>query len=166
MHPLFNACRRSCRARRKTGFTLVEIMIVVVIIGLLLAIAFPYFAKARTESTITAFIADLRVATGAFELYSLENGGYPPDRNPGEMPAGMEPYLSGIKWTESTPIGGLWDWDYLTFGNKIGVSVRYTDGGDHDALLQEIDKRIDDGDLSAGKLQKRTSGYIWIIEQR
>ena len=58
---------------RKFGFTLVEIMIVVVIIGLLAAIAIPLFVKARNTSQATACINNLRQLEGAVETYALEN---------------------------------------------------------------------------------------------
>jgi prepilin-type N-terminal cleavage/methylation domain-containing protein len=58
--------------QKNSGFTLVEIMIVVAIIGLLAAIAIPNFVRARTTSQTNACISNLRIIDGAKGQWALE----------------------------------------------------------------------------------------------
>jgi prepilin-type N-terminal cleavage/methylation domain-containing protein len=60
------------------GFTLVEIMIVVAIIGLLAAIAIPSFVNARTKSQTNACINNLRQVSGSKDQYALDKNGTAP----------------------------------------------------------------------------------------
>lgn len=60
------------RFRKNKGFTLVEIMIVVLIIGILLAIAVPNFIQARNTSRTRTCIANLRQIEAAKEQWAME----------------------------------------------------------------------------------------------
>ena len=61
-------------SRSNKGFTLVEIMIVVVIIGLMAAMAIPAFQKVRTSSIEKTCLNDGRLLGAAAQQYFMENG--------------------------------------------------------------------------------------------
>ncbi len=60
--------------KKRAGFTLVEIMIVVAIIALLAAIAVPGFLRARKRSQASKVLNDLRLISAAVDQYAIENG--------------------------------------------------------------------------------------------
>jgi len=61
------------RPKNKAGFTLVEIMIVVLIIGILLAIAIPNFVAAREASRAKACIGNLKQIDSATQQFCMDN---------------------------------------------------------------------------------------------
>lgn len=149
---------------RRTGFTLVEVMVVLGVVAMLAVIAFPAYAAARERSRNVRFASDLRVAAHAFDYYATANGAYPPDKTPGVIPVGMAEYLTKIDWAGQTAIGGRWDWDYLQlqFGCRAGISVYQPTWSA--AQMVKVDALIDDGNLATGEFRARSQGYIYILE--
>lgn len=66
------------KMNREKGFTLIELMIVVAIIGILAAIAIPQFASYRVKAFNSAAKADLHSAQTTFEVFFNDNNIYPP----------------------------------------------------------------------------------------
>lgn len=59
--------------KAKSGFTLVEILIVVVILGILAAIVIPQFTSASTEAKESALVSDLQAIRSQIELYKIHH---------------------------------------------------------------------------------------------
>lgn len=144
---------KGCSQRNQNGFTLVEIMIVVVIIGLLTVLAIPAIQRVQIRAQNTRFISDLRTFSQAFETYALENGTWPPNAGSGIVPSTLVGAISSTAWTTTNTItiGGPWNWDVNRMGIVSGISTM----GITASIIQrlDIDAAIDDGHLSTGRLQ-------------
>ncbi len=65
------------RFKGEKGFTLVELMVVILIIGILVAIAIPVYNAARAKAWTGACQANMRTLDGAIETYYATNEAYP-----------------------------------------------------------------------------------------
>jgi prepilin-type N-terminal cleavage/methylation domain-containing protein len=133
---------------RPAGFTLVEIMIVVVIIGLLAAMAIPAFQRSRQRSQAARLTNDFRQFDSAFQRYLLENGAAPPaSTGPGVVPAGMAGYLP-TAFTLPSPLGGSYMWS----GPSSNIVLLGTSASD--SVMTMVDTALDDGNLATGDFTK------------
>lgn len=91
------------KARAGRGFTLVEIMIVVLIIGILLAIAVPNFVRARESSRTKACISNLKQIDAAKEQWAMDN-----NKSNGDACEMTNLVPNYLKSTPSCPSGGTY----------------------------------------------------------
>jgi type II secretory pathway pseudopilin PulG len=148
---------------RKDGYSVIELLIIVVIISDLALIAVPFFFRARSSAQNTQFMNDLRIAVAGVEMYAAENTRYPVEAAAATVPPGLAIYINKLRWTQPNTLNGSWDWDYQTNGVRAAVSVVLP--ADDDVRMSDIDERMDNGALVTGAFQKKGSRrYSYIIE--
>ena len=154
---------RQARAR-VSGFTLMEILIVVMILGVLAAIVIVQFGNVSEDAERQAFITSVRSFAEAAERFRLDNGEYPEDASSGNLPDGFGDYVTWNQWEGGTPIGGVWDSDDdFGISSAIGVHFNGTGPTRDDSYMQEIDSVLDDGDLSTGFFRKLANDRYYCV---
>jgi type II secretion system protein G len=76
---------------RRKGFTLVEIMIVVALIGILASIAIPNFAAARNTAMRNACVSNLTQLNSAIDMFQIDNNAWP-----GNLTPALDPYMRTV----------------------------------------------------------------------
>ena len=105
------------KANRNAGFTLIEIMVVVAIIGLLAAIAIPNFVRARETAQLNSIISNLRITEGAKDQWALEN-----KKGTGSTPVATDlaPYTKNIAFPATGVVGETYNI------NAVGIPATAT----------------------------------------
>ncbi len=158
---------RSKSSRLIQGFTLVEILIVVIILGILAALVIPSMAASTDEAQQQVFIDSLKSYAQATWVYMNQTGEYLEDSSSGDCPAGWETYVHEGRWTAGTPIGGVWDFELDSHGIKSAFGVHFDNAASRkdDTFMLQIDSKFDNGDLSTGIFRKIAADrYYYILE--
>ncbi|MFG0330902.1 MAG: prepilin-type N-terminal cleavage/methylation domain-containing protein [Phycisphaerales bacterium] len=150
------------------AFTLVEVLIVVVILGVLASVVIAMVGDASGDAAKGAFIADIKMFAEAAEVYRVKTGEYLEDSSSGVCPAGFEPYVDEDGWERPTPVGGVWDAELNSYGVTSALGVHFFGGGvvRDDAFMVGIDEIYDDGDLATGTFQKIDNDRYYHILMR
>jgi general secretion pathway protein G len=89
--------------RKNTGFTLVEILIVVIILGILAAIVIPQFTEASNDARVSAVVSDLQTVRSQIELYKVQHlDQYPGSISGAAIPSGAAVVTALTSKTDNT----------------------------------------------------------------
>ncbi|UCG74184.1 MAG: type II secretion system major pseudopilin GspG [Chromatiales bacterium] len=147
-----NGRKHSRRRTRQSGFTLIEIMVVVVILGILAALIAPNVISRIDEAQITKVKQDIRALESALKLYRLDNFRYP-TTDEGLDALVTPPNDPNARWPEGGYLDRLprdpWDkpYAYLNPGNQGEYDV-YSLGRDGQQGGEGLDADIGNWNLN------------------
>lgn len=150
---------------RRNAFTLIELIVVIVVIGILAAMVVPKFVLAQNETAITATSEDLRAIENAVSMYFAKYGSYPRDVNRTEVVGVLDPFFKAENpFSKLAPIGGKYDYEGPPNWNPVQISIRSEISTKHSrATAIELDRYMDDGDLTTGSIRRQGDRTYYII---
>lgn len=157
------------RRNPQSGFTLVELLIVIVVVGVLAAIAIPNFLRAQAKSKVSRTAADLRTFETAFLDFAADTGDFPPDSHldaPHHLAngVGIEEYVPVEVWVRETPLGGHYNWEGPDRYPYAGIAF-FEPSAPVEQMLS-LDEVLDDGDLGTGSFRLTDNGrYTYLLDE-
>ena len=119
-------------SRKRSGFTLIELMIVIAIIAILAAILVPNFVRARGQGHLTACKSNLKNIGTACEMYATDNAGRYPANLSALTSGAMGGYLKSIP---TCPAAGSDTYtDSYSHGMNPDIFTVYCKGSNHTAV--------------------------------
>ena len=170
------------------GFSIVEVILVIIIIGILSSVSMVIYMKVREDAQVTAVIAGLKQIDDAFSIWANKDKltDWPPDNILGggiplstfiQQNPTLNKYLNAVpsvpgvetrEWFYDNDMDSKLPCDYALSGTNIMIYANNAA-----ALAQKIDNKMDDGNLSCGRIRLSEKNSIvfvisnsWKVEKR
>lgn len=148
----------------EAGFSLVELIVVVTVVGVLFAIAIPVYSDYRDRARITVVASELKQFHDAFYAYTVDTDSVFPNDTHLVLPAGMDKYINPSVWTSEIAIVGRYNWEGPDYYPYAGISIFASTAPTE--TFETLDQMLDDGNLNTGKFRIGTNGRpTYIVEE-
>jgi prepilin-type N-terminal cleavage/methylation domain-containing protein len=137
------------------GFTIIEVLIVLVILSILAGLAQPRFHQVLLKARAAEVVGDMDVIQNAVREYQADHHQWPPDRNRGQIPPGLEDYLpGGFSFVAERYVLDYDNWAAMDGSFTVGVTV----------IPEEEELGLAVMDLLGSGVWRSGSKYSWVIE--
>ena len=138
--------------QRAYGFTVIELVVVILVLGVLAAVAAPRFIGTVDDATASAEVANAKAFFEAVQVFVAQNNRLPNDAGPGTLPADLQGMIPGTMFSTPSPAGGKYDWDgpppHSTNDLKLSLSAGTTASATR--FYKIMEQAADDGAPGTG----------------
>ncbi|MBL8892926.1 MAG: type II secretion system protein [Planctomycetaceae bacterium] len=141
--------------RPRHGFSLVELVICILIIGILVAVAAPRFYSMADQARINQTVSEARKLNQLIAVSKQVSGNWPVTHAPGEVPPELVTIFPSLKFP-NPPVPGTWTWLGPSVGN-FGMSILVPPGKHEQNEYAIVDREFDDGIEDTGWITRSES---------
>jgi prepilin-type N-terminal cleavage/methylation domain-containing protein len=141
---------------RPTGFSLVELVIVLLIIGILAAVASSRVLNVRNDAQINAVVTEANRLNRLALIAQQLNGRLPNNTTERIVPTELQPPLYANSFQATNSVGAHWDWNGPGTSLPVqGMSCLFpSTSAEPRGMYTQLDTKYDDGNANTGKIRR------------